>query len=110
LSTDQFPSEANQPEPRSGQRKNSRRSLWVLLFSLILASVLLYFTLRGLDWSAFWKTIRNGYYEFLMLVILIGSANYFIRALRWSIFIRSEKKIPILSVFWANMVGHIGNV
>lgn len=71
--------------------------------------MLLYFTLRGLDWGAFWKTIRNGHYEFLLLTIPIGSANYFIRALRWSIFVRSEKKIPILSVFWANMVGYMGN-
>lgn len=81
----------------------------VILFSLTLAVVLLYFTLRGLDWSAFWKTIRNGHYGFLLLIIPIGSANYFIRALRWSIFVRSEKKIPILSVFWANMVGYMGN-
>jgi hypothetical protein len=109
LSTDQFPSAANQPVPGSEKRQNSRRSSGVILFSLTLAVVLLYFTLRGLDWSAFWKTIRNGYYEFLLLIIPIGSANYFIRALRWSIFVRSEKKIPILSVFWANMVGYMGN-
>jgi len=42
-------------------------------------------------------------------MIPIASINYFIRALRWSIFVRSEKKIPILTVFWANMVGYMGN-
>jgi uncharacterized protein (TIRG00374 family) len=103
------PAETTRGVPHNDPRRSRRRSLWVLLFSLILASVLLYFTLRGLDWAAFWKTIRNGHYEFLLLVIPIGSANYFIRALRWSIFVSSEKKIPILSVFWANMVGYMGN-
>jgi hypothetical protein len=109
LSTGQFPSAANQPVPGSEQRQNSRRSSGIILFSLTLAVVLLYFTLRGLDWSAFWETVKNGHYGIILIMIPIASINYFIRALRWSIFVRSEKKIPILTVFWANMVGYMGN-
>ena len=98
-------SESNGSDPD----KDPRRSSWILIFSLLLASVLLYFALRGLDWDAFLDTIRNGHYEYLLLTIPISSTNYFIRALRWSIFMRSDKKTPILSVFWANMVGYMGN-
>jgi uncharacterized protein (TIRG00374 family) len=92
-----------------GRSKHSHRSRWVFLFSVLLAAVLLYFTLRDLDWIVFWDTVRHGHYEFLLLTIPIASANYFVRALRWSIFLRSEKKVPVLSVFWANMVGYLGN-
>jgi uncharacterized protein (TIRG00374 family) len=90
-------------------RERSHRSSWVLLFSFVLGGLLLYLTLRDLDWAAFWNTIQHGRYEFILLTIPISSANYFIRTLRWSIFIRSEKKVPILSIFWANMLGYLGN-
>jgi glycosyltransferase 2 family protein len=86
-----------------------RRSPWVLTFSLVLAAVLLFLALRNVDWVVFWDTIVSGHYAFLLLMIPIASINYFIRAIRWSIFVRSEKKVSILSVFWANMVGYMGN-
>ena len=59
--------------------------------------------------ATFWNTLKNGHYEFLLLTIPLTSINYLIRALRWSVFVRAEKKIPVLSVFWANMVGYLGN-
>ena len=80
-----------------------------MVFAFLFAAVLLYFTLRGLDWATFWQVIYNGHYEILLLVIPITSTNYFIRAIRWSILVNAEKKIPILSIFWANMVGYMGN-
>ena len=83
---------------------------WVFLFAIVLAIVLLYLTLRGLDWESFWSTLRYGHYEILLITIPIASVNYFIRATRWSIFVRSEKKVSVISVFWANMVGYLGNV
>ena len=57
----------------------------MLVFAFLLAGVLLYFTLRGLDWVAFWATITRGHYEFLLLTIPIASMNFFIRAARWGI-------------------------
>ncbi len=93
----------------SAAERASRRSPWLLIFSLALAAVLLYITLHGLDWAAFWDTVKNGHYVFLLIAIPIASINYFIRGARWSIFVRSQGKVPVLSVFWANMVGYMGN-
>jgi glycosyltransferase 2 family protein len=108
---------SNKPEPletknttiENDQPVENRRSIWLLIFSLVLAIVLLFFALRNVDWAAFWKTIIGGHYWYLLLIIPIASINYFIRAIRWSIFVSSERKIPTLSVFWANMVGYLGN-
>jgi len=80
--------------------------LWI---AVPLAAVLLYFTLRDLDWVALWDTIRHGHYEFLLLTIPIASISYLIRALRWSVLVRSEAQVSVRSVFWANMVGYMGN-
>jgi uncharacterized protein (TIRG00374 family) len=74
-----------------------------------LAAILLTLTLRGLDWQSFWSTIRNGHYEFLLLTVPIASVGYFIRALRWSVLVRSKAQVSIPRVFWANMVGYMGN-
>lgn len=81
----------------------------MLWFSLALAAILLFFTLRGLDWRSFWSTLRNGHFEFLLLTVPIASISYFIRALRWSVLVRSEAQVSVRSVFWANMVGYMGN-
>jgi len=81
----------------------------VLVFAFLLAAVLLYFTLRGLDWATFWEAITTGHYEILLLTIPLASVNYFIRAVRWGTLVNAEKKVSILSIFWANMVGYLGN-
>ena len=107
--TTQPPPVALEPSASQAPQQAQRRSPWLLGFSLALAAVLLYVTLRGLDWAAFWATVRNGHYVFLLLVLPIASINYFVRAFRWSIFVRSQGHVPILSVFWANMVGYMGN-
>ena len=82
----------------------------MLVFAFLLAGVLLYFTLRGLDWVAFGATITSGRYEFLLLTIPIASINFLIRAARWGIrWLALKKKFLSLSIFWANMVGYLGN-
>jgi len=64
-----------------------------------MASVLPVFHLA---WSGLVGLLENDSewaYEFLLLIIPIASINYFIRAIRWSIFVNSERKDthPVLS-------------
>jgi len=80
-----------------------------MFFALVLAAVLLYLTLRGLDWSKFWKVVTSGHYEFILLLIPLASFNYFVRATRWGILVNAEKKVSRLYIFWVNMVGYLGN-
>jgi len=101
--------EEDPPSPGSDLRAKNKYSSWVLVFAFLLAALLLYFTLRGLDWNSFWRAITGGHYEILLLTIPLASINYFIRAVRWSTLVNTEKKIPLLSIFWANMVGYLGN-
>ncbi len=101
---------ARNPDSVNKENKTrNNRPRWLLLFSILLAALLLYLTLRGLDWITFWETIRSGHYEIILLTIPIVSINYLIRALRWSCLVNSDSKIPFTSIFWANMVGYMGN-
>jgi hypothetical protein len=86
-----------------------RRSLWVSLLIFGLAALLLFLALRGMDWQAFFDTLRQGRYAMLPLLFLWGSLTYFIRALRWRVLLSAERLLPSRTVFWANMAGYLGN-
>jgi glycosyltransferase 2 family protein len=85
------------------------RNRIVIVISFAIAGALLYLALRNLDWASFWDILKNGNYKIVLLLLPIGSFNYFLRAMRWRILVQSEGNIPALSVFWANMVGYLGN-
>ena len=91
------------------RRDNRGRSRLVLALTMLLAATLLYFALRGVDWRAFLHTIQNGRYELLLVVFTAMSVNYFLRAMRWRILLGAEKVIARATVFWATLVGYLGN-
>jgi glycosyltransferase 2 family protein len=93
----------------SSPKSNNITSHLVTLLAIILAALFLFLALRDLDWVSFWHSLASAQYQYLALTIPIASANYFIRSFRWGVLIRSEKKIPHLSIFWSNMVGYMGN-
>jgi uncharacterized protein (TIRG00374 family) len=82
----------------------------MISFAWVLAALLLYFTLRGLDWAGFFYNLRQGHYQILLLTVPIAILNYLIRSLRWSVFIGSGRKPSVIEVFWANMFGYMGNL
>jgi uncharacterized protein (TIRG00374 family) len=88
------------------QKPRSRVVFWV---SILLAIVLLYLALRGLDWPAFLRSLERANYFYVALLLIWSSAIYFLRALRWRILLTSQKNIPSTDVFWANMAGYLGN-
>lgn len=80
--------------------------MWV---SLLLAAILLYLALRGIDWATFLNAIRNLKYAYLPIIILWGSFNSLLRAMRWRVLLTVDQDIPVSGVFWANMAGYFGN-
>ncbi len=101
--------EQKNSSPGFNEQLPKKRSSWMLALSLIIAIVLIYLSLQGLDWKIFWNTIKVGHYEFILLILPISSFNFFVRALRWSILVRAEKRVSLPPIFWANMVGYLGN-
>src|SRR5438093_13389991 len=89
--------------------ENRRASRWLLLLALLLAGALLFLAFRGVAWHDMLVTVRQGHLDYLALAALILSASYFIRGLRWRILLSAEKHIGPLTVFWATVVGYLGN-
>jgi uncharacterized protein (TIRG00374 family) len=87
----------------------AHRSIFWTGSGLILGFFLLFLSFRGVDWPAFWSTFQTGRYAFLLLTLPLLSGSFFLRSIRWGVFIRAEKKIPVRIIFWANMAGYLGN-
>ena len=81
----------------------------IQIISIAVTFVCLYFSFKGINWGYFFSKIISGKYVYLPVILLISSVNYLIRAFRWRLLLSKEKKIRLFQVFWANMVGYMGN-
>lgn len=89
------------------QKGQARR--WLFWLSVALAVILLYLSLKDLDWVSFFYTLKDAQYGFLPCVLAWSSLSYLLRALRWRVLLEAEKPISIRESFFANMSGYLGN-
>ena len=85
-----------------------RKIAWWSL-SFLVSGVLLYYSLRGVDWAAVWRTVVRAQWQYLAAGSTITLAAFFLRSLRWRILLNAEGSFPVGTVFWANMAGYLGN-
>jgi len=86
-----------------------RTSRWPLVLTLLLAAMLLFLAFRGVNWRELVGTVQQARLGYLVLAVGVGSSSYWVRALRWQVLIRAEKSVAPTTVFWAMMVGYLGN-
>ncbi len=100
--------EDSQPEERT---RSSRRSLKVFYTAAAigLAAVLLYFSLRGIDWRRVGQILRSAHPSYIMFCCLLSSVTLFLRAYRWRILLRAEGEVSVSTAFWATAAGYFGN-
>jgi uncharacterized protein (TIRG00374 family) len=96
------------PEAQEG-KSSARFNRVMIIISVILAALFLYFALRDLDWRIFFDTLKNAQYIYLPILLLWSSTNFLVRALRLRVLLTSEKNLRLANVFWANMAGYLGN-
>jgi uncharacterized protein (TIRG00374 family) len=75
----------------------------------LLASVLLYYSLRGIEWKQVARTVANASPGRLTLVAGIGTVTLFLRACRWRILLNAEGTVGVPTAFWATAAGYFGN-
>jgi uncharacterized protein (TIRG00374 family) len=85
-----------------------RKTAWWVA-SFLVSGVLLYYSLRGVDWARVWRTVAGARWQYLAAGAAITSGSYFLRSLRWRILLNAEGHFRVGTVFWANMAGYLGN-
>jgi uncharacterized membrane protein YbhN (UPF0104 family) len=79
------------------------------MLSVPLAAVLLYLSLRGVDWKGVWRTIAGARWGFLAAGCGCSCFSFFMRSLRWRILLNAEARLSVGTVFSATMAGYLGN-
>lgn len=88
---------------------NKRRIPWGWIIAIGLAVVLLYLSLRNVDWQEALATARQGRIEYLFVAAAALAFSYFIRSLRWRTLLSADRIIPPMITYWGIWVGYLGN-
>jgi uncharacterized protein (TIRG00374 family) len=105
---------ANPHAPTSVRPSTPRR--WIprakttsLTIAVVLASVLLYYSLRGVEWRQVVRIVRGARPDLLGLTVVVSSGNLLLRSLRWRILLNAEGRVSVPTAFWATAAGYFGN-
>ena len=93
--------------PTGKSRPGSRAVYWIA--ALGLAAVLLYYSLRGIDWVRVWAALRGANPAFVALGLCSITLTIFLRAVRWRVLLSAGKTPSIPLAFWATSAGYLGN-
>src|SRR5688572_18255758 len=74
-----------------------------------LAAVLLYYSLRGIDWRQVGRIVAGAEPARLLLTVVLGTIALGFRAVRWRILINAEGAVSVPAAFWATAAGYFGN-
>lgn len=104
------PPEAGQPSSSGlggGRRQLTRILAWTVSFAL--AGVLLYLSLRGIDWRRVMEVAARANFALLGVFAFLYSTNLLLRALRWRILLSAEGPVGAADAFWSTAAGYFGN-
>jgi uncharacterized protein (TIRG00374 family) len=82
---------------------------WTALLALLVAGILLVLAFRGANWNEMWATAQRGNTAYLAIGCALLSSSGLLRGLRWRVLLSSERGLSAAAVFWATMVGYLGN-
>ena len=80
---------------------------WALAFAI--AGVLLYYSLRGIEWSEVWRVVSRANLLYVGFGLLISTTSLFLRAYRWRILLQAQSPVRVSTAFWATAAGYFGN-
>jgi glycosyltransferase 2 family protein len=89
--------------------KMDRKAWLTFAVAIVLAGVLLYFSLRGLDWQELSLRLRSAKLDLVALALLLQMVNLWLRSFRWRVLLNASQTLPVGSVFWASSLGYLGN-
>lgn len=78
--------------------------------SIALAIVLLYYSLRGVEWRTVALLLERARLFWVVLYCFGCSAALFLRACRWRILLRAAGEVSVSTAFQATAAGYFGNI
>lgn len=88
----------------------------IQIASILLAALLLWLALRGVEFGRVWQDLKAAQWWWLVPMIVATLLSHWLRAWRWTLFLdelpaedRETARIPVASAFAAIMVGYMAN-
>lgn len=81
-----------------------------VLAAVILLALIVYFN-RGrihFDWSVFWRQLRRISWVHVVVGIALIYSTYWLRSLRWSVFISASRRVSAFSLLGPQFIGFTG--
>jgi len=88
---------------------SARRRTLTYAVAAVIAAALLFYSLRGVDWSEVGALFKRASPWPLLLASGIASTTLFLRALRWRILLVAGGEVTVPTAFWATAAGYLGN-
>ncbi len=86
-----------------------RKARITLAIAMVIAAVLLYFSLRGIDMAELGAKLSNAKFGPLGIAWLLSCLTLWLRSVRWRVLLNTSEIVPLSTVFWANAIGYLGN-
>jgi len=86
---------------------SSKALYWTIAF--VLAAVLLYYSLRGIDWGQVWSTLATTRLDYIGYMVATTTGSLILRAVRWRVLLQSGGPVSMPTAFWATCAGYFGN-
>jgi glycosyltransferase 2 family protein len=93
----------------TAERSRPASKIFYSAIAIALAAVLLYFSLRGIDWRRVGHILAGAKLLYVFVCCLLCTTALFLRAYRWRILLRAEGDVSVPSAFWATSAGYFGN-
>ena len=89
--------------------KRGAAHLATVAVGVVLAAVLLYYSLRGIEWRDVGRIVAGASVALLALSAAMTLLTTFLRAWRWRVLLNAEANVGMASAFWATTAGLFGN-
>ena len=93
---------------QAAQRSRSGAKVFYTAVALVLAAVLLYLSLKGIEWRRVGQILAGAHVPYVIVCCLLCTTALFLRAYRWRILLRAEGQVSVPNAFWATAAGYFG--
>lgn len=78
---------------------------WKVWAGIFISCLFLYIAFDNINWKDLWDALLNVHYGQLFVAMVIVALMFFIRAHRWSLFLKPIKRIRLIPLFWSAAIG-----
>jgi len=79
------------------------------IIGVLLSVAGIYWAFRGYNFQHFSDSLKHSKYIYIIAASALLLLSVWVRSVRWEFFFRHEKKLPLYSLFKAEMIGYFGN-